>query len=61
MIKRETGSRTTHAIEPLTINRNVRSGRRSEAKDVVVRLRCTPTRASININDVSPFLFPTGN
>lgn len=59
MIKGETGSRTTHAIEPLTINRNVRSGRRSEAKDVVVQ--CTPTRASININDVSPFLFPTGN
>lgn len=40
MIKRETGSRTTHAIEPLTINRNVRTGR-SEAKDVVVR--CTAT------------------
>lgn len=27
MIKRETGSRTTHAIEPLTINRNARTGR----------------------------------
>lgn len=35
VIKQETGSRTTHAIEPLTINRNVRTGR-SEVKDVVV-------------------------
>lgn len=35
MIKRETGSRTTHAIEPLTINRNVRTGK-SEVKDAVV-------------------------
>lgn len=39
MIKRETGSRTTHAIEPLTINRNVQTCKRQRKEKARERER----------------------